>query len=147
MKKIQIDSSFEDKIDRLVHDRKKSLLVILLMAAAAYSNISLNDYVMDDFDYIVNWPLIQNLVNLPRFFVGFIPPEGQGGIYSPLKTLFHSLIYIFSGGHAIGFHVVALLTQLAGVFIIYKIVLLLLDNEFIAFLTALLFALHPVHVE
>jgi hypothetical protein len=140
-------SSWEERIDRLVHDRKKSLWVVMLLAAAAYCNIFLNGYVLDDFSYIVDWPLIRNLINFPRFFIGFIPPEGHADTYSPLKTLLHSLIYILSNKTPVGFHVVALLTHVVAVYAAYLIASFLTRNAFISFLTALIFALHPIHVE
>ena len=122
MQKVQIYSSLENMINRLVRNPKRSLPVILLLAAAAYSNIFTNAYVMDDFSTIANWPLIQNPANWPRFFIGFIPPDGAGAVYSPFKTLFHSVIFLLSRGSPIGFHVAALLVQLAGTYIVYRIV-------------------------
>lgn len=123
------------------------LAVIFFITLLAYSNIFANHFVMDDYDFIVDWPLIQNIFNLPRFFIGYIPPEGQPGIYSPLKTLFHSLTYQMFQLNPAGYHAVSLLVHLVGIFFVYRIALLLTQQPVAAFITGLLFAVHPVHVE
>lgn len=123
------------------------LFGILFLTGLAFSNIFHNDFVTDDAEYIVDWPLIQNFVNLPRFFVGYIPPDGQGGVYSPLKTFFHSLNYIAWQDNAVGYHTVALLIHALGIVMVYLIARRLLASTDVALLAALFFALHPVHVE
>lgn len=138
MKKSTVVATLEDKIQQFISSPKKSLLVLFALAALSYCNIFPNIYVMDDYAYITDWSLIHDLRNLPRFFTGATPP---------LKTLVHSIVYNVSAGHPLGFHVLAMLVQLAGVYMIYRLTALLTANAFISFLTAALFAVHPVHVE
>jgi Flp pilus assembly protein TadD len=108
---------------------------------------------MDDFDFIVNWPLIQDLSNWPRFFVGYVTPETQTGIYSPLKTLFHALNYHFFGLNVLGYHIESIIVHALGVFCVYFICRFLvkpyvdIKESLIPILAALIFAVHPVQVE
>lgn len=131
----------------LVESRFYSLLIIFFVTVLAFSNIFANGFAMDDENYILNWPLIRDWHNLPRFFVGYIPPEGQEGVYSPLKTLLHSFQYHLFAAHPLGYHVMSLFIHLAGVTAVYLLAGLLTGQSAIAFWTALLFAVHPVHVE
>ena len=147
MKKTVIYASLKEKMSRLVADRRKSLGVVFFLAILAYINIFPNIYVREDYDYITSWSLIHDLGNLPRFFIDFIPPDGPREVYAPLKTLVHSLVYNLSAGNPLGFHILSLLVHLAGVYVIYQLSLLLTANAVVSFLTGVLFALHPVHVE
>jgi len=146
-----------EKIKKFVSHPIASLACIFCLTFLAYSNIFTNDFVMDDFDFIVDWPLIQNLNNAFRFFAFYIPPDGQIGIYSPLKTLFHALNYALFKTDVFGYHVVSLLIHSAGIFFVYRIASLLTsslggsafggEKKRIAFIAALIFALHPVQTE
>lgn len=130
----------------LLDNRFYSFLIILFVAVLAFSNIFPNGFVLDDENYL-NWPLIRDWHNLPRFFAGYIPPEGQEGVYSPLKTLLHSLQYHLFAARPPGHHVLSLFVHLAGVTAVYLLAGLLTGQAALAFWTALLFAVHPVHVE
>ncbi|MBI5025009.1 MAG: tetratricopeptide repeat protein [Candidatus Omnitrophica bacterium] len=128
-------------------NRTLSILAIFLLTAAVYSNIFANQFLMDDWNFIVDWPLIQDWKNFPQFFIGYVPPAGQEGIYSPLKTLFHAVNYSLFGLNPLGYHIVSLVVHLTGIFLVYKLSYLFIKDERIAFFSALLFGLHPVHVE
>jgi len=142
-----MQNKFIGKILRWIQNPFVSVAIIVFLTFAAYSNIFDNDFIMDDFDYIVDWPLIQDLSNLPKFFVGYTPPNGQGGIFSPFKTLVHALNYNFFGLNVLGHHIFSLVGYLIAIILIYKISYFFLKKRFETFLCTLLFALHPVHVE
>jgi len=102
---------------------------------------------MDDFDFIVDWPLIQDWGNFPQFFLGYTPPVGQEGIFSPLKTVVHAINYHLFGLDPFGHHVFAFVNYLVAIFLVYQIGFFFLKDRLATFLCALLFALHPVHTE
>ena len=124
-----------------------SLGIIFLLTFLAYSNMFHNPFFMDDHDFIVDWPLIQDWDNLPRFFWGYTPPPGQEGIYSPLKTLIHAINYHLFGLDPFKHHIFAFVNYLVSIVIVYKIGMFFLRDRFATFLCALLFAIHPVHSE
>lgn len=125
----------------------KGMGIIFLLTWMAYSNMFHNPFFMDDFDFIVNWPLIQDWRNLPRFFVGYVTPDGQDGIFSPFKTLLHAANYHLFGLEPFGHHVSNFAGYLAGLILVYKITFFLLKDRLSTFFCVLLFALHPVHIE
>ena len=97
-----------------------ALTVIFLITFVAYSNSFHNPFFMDDLSYIVNWSLIKDWSNLPQFFIGYTPPDGQEGIFSPLKTLMHAVNYSLFGLEPFGHHVFAFSSYLMAIFFIYK---------------------------
>ena len=122
-------------------------LVIFLGTFAAYSNIFGNQFVMDDHDFITGWPLIQDWNNFFRFFVHYIPPDGQGGIYSPFKTIIHAVNYHLFGQNPFGYHVVSLLIHAAGIIFVYRICKQLTLSLPVSFASAFFFGIHPVQTE
>lgn len=133
--------------DQLIQKKWIALLLLALITISVFINIIPNDFILDDFDFIVNWDLIQNIQNFSRFFAGYIAPEGQDGVYSPLRTLAFSLNYLMFQDNPIGWHVISILIHLFGVWAVYCLTQLLLGNRWISFLTGLIFAVHPVHIE
>ena len=103
--------------------------VLFLLTFLTFSNIFHNQFVMDDYDFVVDWPLIQSWANFPRFFISYVPPDGQAGVYSPLKTLFHAISYHLFGLNPFGYHVVSLLVHFISVVFVYRICLLLTEAK------------------
>lgn len=137
----------KEKFLRWICHPVKGLAIIFLLTWMAYSNMFHNPFFMDDFDFIVDWPLIQDWHNWPHFFIGYVTPDGQDGIFSPLKTLLHAVNYHIFGLEPFGHHAFAFAGYLAGLILIYKITFSLLKDRLSTFLCVLLFALHPVHIE
>jgi Flp pilus assembly protein TadD len=126
------------------------------VAAAVYLGTLGNAPVLDDGWVIFENPLVRSLSNLPRILrepYGFGGPTTTGGVYRPLTTLSYALNYA-AGGRAVGgYHAVSLLLHV----LCTLAVLSLARRVFAAvapsrarpagLLAALLFAVHPVHVE
>lgn len=98
----------------------------------------------DDPDYVgENNFLIRNLSKLPDFFT--TPVQGN---YHPLTMLSLALNYAISGDEAWSYHLFNLIFHLINCVLVYRLVLLLTkNNPLVAFITSLLFAIHPLHVE
>ncbi|MDO8579947.1 MAG: hypothetical protein Q7S13_00535, partial [Candidatus Omnitrophota bacterium] len=124
-----------------------AILAIYCVALLAFSNVFANQFVMDDFAFIVDWPLIQDWKNFPQFFINYTPPPGQEGIYSPLKTVFHAINYHLFGLNPLGYHIVSLAIHLASIWFVIHITLRLTKIVPVALMAGLLFTVHPVHVE
>ncbi len=133
--------------DYIVKDEALSLIIVFILMVFSRVNIFVNNFVMDDMDFIVSWPLIQDLANWPSFFINYIPPAGQEGIYSPLKTLVHAIFYNLFGLNPLGYHIVSLLIHGSGIYFVYKIIDRLTGNKTIGFVSTVIFAVHPVQVE
>ena len=134
-------------IQRKIQDQRFALCFLGLAVVCVFINILPNAFIMDDFDFITDWNLIQDIKNFPRFFIGYIPPQSQPGIYSPLRTVLFSLGYTFFGETPAGWHIVSMAGHFLGVWAVYALTQILAGSRRLSFLTALIFAVHPVHVE
>lgn len=121
--------------------------IILIATIAAFSNSLGNEFIVDDFLFIVDWPLIQDWGNFSGFFGPHNQPVGEEGVYSPLKTCLHALNYNLFGLNVFWHHFFGLFVHLLGTVFIFKIALRLTSDMAVAFLCGLFFGIHPVHVE
>jgi len=137
--------------DKIIHPILQrppiGLAVIILFTAFIYSNILDNSFIMDDYGLAMNWPAIESLNNLPQFFGSESQPQGDRGVYLPLKILFHAIYYHFWGLTTFGYHISAITLHLLITVIMYMLALHLTRNTTLAFFSALFFGIHPVHSE
>ena len=97
----------------------------------------------DDPDYIYDNYVIKDLSHLTDFFT--VPIQGN---YHPITQISLALNYAVSGYEAWSYHLLNLVIHLVNCFLVYKLALLLSrNNSLIAFVTSLLFGIHPMHVE
>ncbi|MEI6683665.1 MAG: tetratricopeptide repeat protein [Bacteroidota bacterium] len=122
------------------------ILLLLFVSFAAYSQTLGYDFVdWDDIVYIMNNSMITaySWINLKKIFT-----TGFMGNYHPLILLSFSFDYHFFRFSAPGYHFHNLLLHVTNVFLVYTFFFhLLRRNTNAAIFTALVFALHPMHVE
>lgn len=130
------------------HNQKPDFLwwpiIALVCTAVAYIPVLTADFVnWDDQDYATNNPLIHDFSNFSKFFT--TPVQGN---FHPLTMISLAVNYAISGLDPLGYHLLNLLFHLANVFCVYIFIKKLMPGQvFIAFGTALLFGVHPMHVE
>ncbi|MEM7308396.1 MAG: tetratricopeptide repeat protein [Planctomycetota bacterium] len=129
------------------------LVLVLLATALAYLRALGGELVYDDLQMIERNPLIRDLGNVPRMFgQGYWDFLGEAnasynGYWRPLTAISLALAYAVGGGSTEVFHAACLLVHLAATGLAYALALRLSRERAVAFFTALLFGLHPVHVE
>jgi hypothetical protein len=85
---------------------KRAIWIIIVIGLIVYFNTLFNGFIGDDFDQIVNNPLVHSTGNIPQFFKGssFYAGGSLLGIYyKPLLSTFYSLIYTIFGGVPLSF--------------------------------------------
>jgi len=119
------------------------LCVIVLLAFVSYSNIFQNGFVYDDPDFITGNPAITTFSSIPSFFVhpSFV------NLYRPLRSVWYTIVYHFSGQNAFGYHLNSLVMHMLVCILIFFITLKITKKEFLAFIVAMLFTLHPIHTD
>ena len=128
------------------------LLAILFVTAAVYARGLDGGLVYDDTLLIARNPLITSLGNLPKLFGSgywdFLDlREAQYiGYWRPLTAIVQALVWPLAGSRPFPYHVVSLATHLGAVTAAFLITRRL-AGPWLACATALLFALHPAHVE
>lgn len=117
------------------------LLAILVVTFIAYLPALDNGFLWDDDDYIKNNLLIRT-IDLKEIFSTFLM-----GNYHPLTVLGYAIQYKFFGTSAVGYHAVNILLHLVNVVLVYFVVFRLSEKTIVSLVAALLFAVHPMHVE
>ncbi|MBI2011730.1 tetratricopeptide repeat protein [Candidatus Daviesbacteria bacterium] len=129
-------------------DLKIQILIIIIATFLVYANTLANGFVIEDQTFISNWPLTQNLVNIPKMIAGDTIPTGNWGAYRPVRAIVYALSYsLFGGENAFLYHLQALVVHLSITLLIFFISRIIFRNGLLAMLAAILFGLHPVHTE
>ncbi|MDP9229981.1 MAG: tetratricopeptide repeat protein [Bacteroidota bacterium] len=97
----------------------------------------------DDGDYVNDNRLIKDFSNLKLLLT--TPVQGN---HHPLTMLSLAFNYAISGLNGWSYHLLNLLLHLINSFLVFRLAMLLSNrNTIIAFTTAILFGIHPMHVE
>lgn len=118
--------------------------IALSLTLLAYLPVLKGEFLnWDDNQYVYENGLIQSFKNLPQLLL-----EPLQGNYHPLTMISLALNYAISGYEPWSYHLVNLLLHLLNTFLVYRICLKLMrEKPDIAFVCALLFGVHPMHVE
>lgn len=117
------------------------LALTLIVFFPALNNAFTN---WDDPALITENPLIKklNAENIKRIFT-----EVYFGNYQPLHILSYAIEYQFYKLNPVGYHITSLVMHLISTALVFVFVSLISQNKSIAVITALLFGIHPLHVE
>ena len=129
-----------------------TLAAILIAAAVPYLNALGNGFVYDDHQQILTNPYLRSFHYLRAIFTTSVwsflgGAAGVTNYYRPLMMFGYLLCFKLFGPSAFAFHLVSLLLHLAVVLLVYQVTARLFGDQDIAALTALIFALHPIHSE
>ena len=135
-------------VDLTGRDRVRRLALASGLAAAllVYTNALANGFVLDDGGVILRNPLVTSSAAWRAFALPYWPDALGGGQYRPLGILSFALDWHASGGDPRWFHAVNVLWHAAATFLVGWLAAELLAPV-AAGIAALLFAVHPVHVE
>jgi len=125
-------------------DFRWMLAVCIILTFIAFAPVFKAEFVSwDDPDYVTDNRTIQSLGN----FKEIVSTPVQGN-HHPLTMLSLAMNYAVSGKNATSYHFVNLLLHLLNVILVFFFILRLTGKKhWIAFITALLFGIHPLHVE
>ncbi len=127
---------------------KDRLRIGLLLAAVAliYGNVLRNQFVLDDELYIER----NAQVVAPSLRVLFTP-NIVTQVFRPITFATFALNWAISGAHPLAYHLLNLILHAVAVWLLYILLQELLrdslDAKNIAFVAALLYAVHPIHTE
>lgn len=134
------------------------ILLISIILVISYLNILQNGISYDDRDFLLNWPVVQDsqaglsaIFSLPELLAGDLPAHHRG-VYRPIRGVYYLFSLKLWGFNPFAFHLQAILVHLLITITVYFIVRLLVKAatpkaKILPFLTAILFAAHPIHTE
>ena len=138
---VTVDTLGRERLHRL------GLAFVLMVAALAYANALANGFVLDDGPIIRDNPLVHSTDGLWRSFVlPYWPESFPAGQYRPLGTISYTIDWLISGGDPRWFHLVNVLWHVVATAAVFVLAAELL-SPMGAVVAALLFGIHPVHVE
>lgn len=150
-------ASSADSATRAVpHTTAWHLFLLSAVTLGSYAAALRDGFVTDDITQLLENPFITSYRNIPRIFatnVWAFANAGTSNFYRPLQMLVYMAEYYSFGFHPWPFHFVNLLAGLAGVIAVYFLVRALArageqaGSASFALAAALVFALHPSHVE
>jgi protein O-mannosyl-transferase len=124
-----------------------AVLAAALSAVLVFANALANGFVLDDRGVILGNPLVTAPASAWRAFTQPYWPEAiGGGQYRPLGILSFALDWSISGGDPRWFHAVNVMWHAAATVLVWVLAAELLAPVGAA-IAALVFAVHPVHVE
>ena len=131
--------------------RTITLCVILLAPLLAYVSTIRYQFVFDDPDQIVNNAAVHSWSNVPHYFTSDVSPhpssDEAGNFYRPVFLLWLLVNYKIGGLNLIWWHSISIATHLLATFLVYLLAFRMTRDDLLAGGSALLFGLHPVHVE
>ena len=127
--------------------RERIRLALLLIASAVvYGNTLVNSFAQDDDIYI-----LQNHAVTSHSLRELATPNYFSHVFRPLTFATFSLDWLVAGPRPFAYHLVNLLLHALVTFLFYLLLRSLLEDRSetgdIAFVAALLFAVHPIHTE
>ncbi len=130
----------------------KHIAIILAVTFAAYFNSLGNGFVADDISFVKENISIRDTGNIPDYFLfpkTLAAADSEWGtiIYRPLRTASYAVDYYLYELRPEGYHVTNLLLHMAACVTLYFLVLAIFNMQQVAFLSALIFSLHPLHIE
>jgi protein O-mannosyl-transferase len=123
----------------------RAIVVVLVLTFLLYLRSLANGITaLDDDYYIVKNPYLRDfsLHGIYKIFTSFYSYN-----YHPFTTLTNLVEYQLAGLNPLPYHVLNLLLHLLNTWLVYRFTLLLGGRKSACALTALLFAVHPAHVE
>ena len=125
--------------------------LLILVASVCFRGVLACGFVLDDVALILQNPFIKNARLWRQIFAGpmwsFLGHAAQGSFYRPLGVLSLWLVCRVDGLNPVGYHFFQLILYMLAIWMVYQIGRKLLPSELAAFAGALLWALHPAHVE
>jgi protein O-mannosyl-transferase len=136
-------------------DRSRALFLIIATTVLAYANSLSGAFVFDDTKQIAGNPALRSWGNILRAFTSDVWSFQRGTLskdipppyYRPLFTAYLTLNYKLFGLWEPGWHLMNLLVHCGASVLVFFLIKRLSADRLIATLAALIFGLHPVHVE
>ena len=126
-------------------------LCMLVVTFAAYAVTLRFQFVYDDTEQIINNQHLLSWRYAPTFFVehvwGHQNPNPVGNYYRPLFLLWLLMNRMLFGLHPAWWHLTTILIHVAVTWMVYRLARRLVGDRMTAIIAALVFGLHPVHIE
>ncbi|MCR4264220.1 MAG: O-antigen ligase family protein, partial [Candidatus Roizmanbacteria bacterium] len=119
-----------------------AIAAMLLVSGVLFYSVLMHHFSGDDFTWL-RWAVMTSPTDIPRFFI-----DSDEFFYRPLtKSVFYVLYQFFGKEQPALYHLTILSFHMISSVLVYMIVKIISRKRFVAFLSSLLFLIHPIHAE
>ena len=137
--------------ERVFYSNKVLISVLIFISLLCYGNTLFNGFVYDDDQQILQNPYVKSWHYVPQIFGttvwSFVGQAGATNYYRPLMTFSFLVLWHVFGQLPFGFHLFSILANALVVFLVFDAGCRLFNDRCIAWIGALIFAVHPIHTE
>jgi len=137
--------------ERLKKHPRLASAILALIAVVAYHGAIRNTFVYDDEPQILFNPFVYNARLWTRIFTGsvwsFNSATARDNFYRPLQMFYYWALYHVAGPNPAVFHLAQVLIYAAAAILVYRLGCEVFDHPAAAMVGAILWVLHPLHVE
>lgn len=140
---------FDKLSQRIVRHRLLAGAILTVATFAVFSGSLANGFVYDDNPQILQNAFILNSSLWKQIFTGSVWSflGGKTNFYRPLQFACYWILYRIAGPNPAAFHLLNLLAYAGSAWLVYRLARQLINLEVVAVAGAMLWAVHPVHVE
>jgi hypothetical protein len=136
-----ITSDWWEKNEKII------LIIIGILAFISFVNTFQDPFVWDDIGRIVQNGYIKRLSNLPLLFNSKYLSYFRETTYRPLYTLTLFLNYHFFKLNVYGWRIFNIFLHVLNTILVYFLIRYIFKDKLVSSITAMIFAVHPVHTE
>lgn len=130
-----------------IQNSKLPYILIAIVSASVFLNSLHNGFVYDDIGVIEDNYFIRSLQNIPKVFSKDYFHLSRELSYRPVVTLSYFTDYAIWRLHPFGYHLTNGVLHTINSILIYTMILLLIRVRSVAFLSAIIFSIHPCVTE
>jgi tetratricopeptide (TPR) repeat protein len=127
------------------------LAILLFLAVAPYFNTLQNGFVYDDNNEVLTNPYIRSFSHVGEIFstriLAHLGSRGATNYYRPISIFGFLICYKLFGLLPYGFHLANIVLHAIIVCLLFGLSKRLFQDQWLAFIAAAIFALHPIHTE
>jgi len=119
--------------------------ILAVLCFLAYGSTLFNGFFLDDYSMLIDDAKMHDLKNLPYNLLHSRTGVEEIKHFRPVSIIFRMLLYRFFSDNAFYYHLVNILLFTLSCFLFFKFSELLTKDRHVAFLSSLLFCLHPLN--
>jgi len=123
------------------------IFISILISFILYGKSINGAFVYDDFNWAGRDDLRNGTSFLKLWGEPYIPDLNENGTYRPLTIFSFAVNFSLFGDSTVSFHLINIIINGLVIFLAYKLILTLFQDEALAIITAIFFAFMPIHSE
>ena len=126
--------------------KKYDILIFIILVLLLYFPTLFYDFIYDDFLLLLQNNYLNGRISI-NFIDFFKPNFVMEAIYTPLTFIVQWLIIKFFGNNSFAFHFINIVFYVLSSIALFYLLKKIINNYFVAFLSTILYILHPCHIE